>query len=122
MVKCKHLNGNVGDLFKWFFVVFLISAGFVVDYLYPSIAWAIKSVIMLFVVVVCGFVIVNTVKGKQWLMFAKHSMVELNKVTWPQRQESVQTTLVVLVFVVFSAFLLWVMDAVLAGVVRYLSS
>ncbi len=43
---------------------------------------------------------------------------ELNKVVWPTRQETVQTTLVVMIVVVVFAFLLWVLDLGLGWVMQ----
>jgi preprotein translocase subunit SecE len=46
-------------------------------------------------------------------------MVELRKVVWPTRQETLQTTMIVLVFVVIVALLLFVLDWILGGLMSW---
>ena len=42
--------------------------------------------------------------------FINQVRAEARKVVWPTRQETVQTTLVVMIVVVVFAFLLWLLD------------
>ena len=42
--------------------------------------------------------------------FVRESRIELNKVVWPSRQETVQTTAVVIAMVLFIAVFLWLVD------------
>lgn len=70
---------------------------------------------------VLGFVIVaTTALGKRGLGFAKDSRTEVRKVVWPTRQETIQTTLAVLVMVVIVAIMLWLVDMFLGWGVRNL--
>ncbi len=48
--------------------------------------------------------------GKNAWAFAQEARQELRRVVWPTRQESIQTTLIVLVMVFLVAVLLWLMD------------
>ena len=48
--------------------------------------------------------------GQNAWSFARGARQELRRVIWPTRQESIQTTLIVLVMVVIVAILLWLMD------------
>jgi preprotein translocase subunit SecE len=45
-------------------------------------------------------------------------VVETRKVVWPSRKETVQTTMIVMAFVLVMAIFLWVVDASLVWVVR----
>ena len=58
--------------------------------------------------------------GKVFYVFAQESVAETKKVVWPGRKETVQTTGVVLAFVVVMAVFLWIVDALLALAVKYL--
>jgi len=51
-----------------------------------------------------------TTKGQQVYVFANESKNELQKVIWPTRQETVQTTSIVMIMVVITGFLLWGVD------------
>jgi len=43
----------------------------------------------------------------------------VRKVVWPTRQETVQTTLVVMVVVIIIAIFLWILDMALGGIVSW---
>ena len=51
-----------------------------------------------------------TTPGQEFLVFSREAVVEVKKVVWPTRKESLQTTGVVFAFVVVMALFLWVSD------------
>jgi len=53
-----------------------------------------------------------------WIQFLREVKVELGRVTWPTRKETVGTTAVVLVFVFIIAIFLGVVDMGLSSLVR----
>jgi preprotein translocase subunit SecE len=59
--------------------------------------------------------------GRDFWQFVLASRVELRKVVWPNRQETLQTTLVVLVFVLVSGLFFWLLDMVLAWITKQLT-
>ena len=59
-------------------------------------------------------VLLTTASGQAVWQFARTSRQELRKVVWPNRQETLQTTLIVFVMVVLVALFLWLVD-LLAG-------
>jgi preprotein translocase subunit SecE len=59
--------------------------------------------------------------GRRFWQFILDSRVELRKVVWPTRQETFQTTAVVLGFVAIAGVFFWLLDLVLAAVTRLLS-
>lgn len=52
----------------------------------------------------------TTQRGVQFNAFRKEAMVELRKIVWPTRPETVQTTLVVFVVVVVMSIVLYLLD------------
>ena len=63
-------------------------------------AWAAAVVLMWF-----------TQTGKTFSAFSRESWEEAKRVVWPSRKETMQTTLVVFVFVFIMALFLWMVDA-----------
>jgi preprotein translocase subunit SecE len=59
--------------------------------------------------------------GRRFWNFVLDSRIELRKVVWPSREETLQTTLVVLGFVVLAGVFFWLLDALLAWATRYLT-
>jgi preprotein translocase subunit SecE len=58
-----------------------------------------------------------TEKGKSINRLRKEAWVEVRKVVWPTRQETVQTTLVVIGFVLVVALILWAVDTLIGWLV-----
>ena len=50
--------------------------------------------------------------GKRFYAYTQDSVAETRKVVWPTRKETLQTTGVVIAFVMVMAMFLWVVDAV----------
>ena len=67
--------------------------------------------------IVAGLIALQTTKGAAFWALVKGSRTEIRKVVWPTRQETVQTTMIVVVFVVLVALLLWGLDAFLGWLV-----
>ena len=55
----------------------------------------------------------QTTTGKQVYQFAQESKIELLKVVWPTRQETIQTTTIVIVMVTLTGFILWGIDSMM---------
>ena len=67
------------------------------------------------------FVALQSVQGRVFWQFVQGSRVELRKVVWPTRQETLQTTLVVFVAVIVMGVFFWVLDWVLGSVTHALT-
>ena len=48
-----------------------------------------------------------TKNGQQIYLFLNESKIELQKIVWPNRQETVQTTIIVMIMVSVMGFILW---------------
>ncbi|MDF1678150.1 MAG: preprotein translocase subunit SecE [Legionellaceae bacterium] len=60
---------------------------------------------------------VFTKKGQFVFSFVKEAKIELKKVVWPTRQETVQTTSIVMLMVGATGFVLWGVDSVMMWVI-----
>jgi preprotein translocase subunit SecE len=56
--------------------------------------------------------------GKQFYVYTQESITETKKVVWPSRKETLQSTGVVVAFVIVMALFLWIVDASLVWLVR----
>ncbi|OIO70554.1 MAG: preprotein translocase subunit SecE [Zetaproteobacteria bacterium CG12_big_fil_rev_8_21_14_0_65_55_1124] len=50
--------------------------------------------------------------------FMREVRAEAKKVVWPERKEAIQSTLMVLVMVIFVALFLWAVDGILGWLVQ----
>ena len=96
---------------KWAVVVLLIlGVAFGNSYFSSDLALLYRVLAIVGVFVVAAFVAANTNSGHAFLELLKSSVTEVKKVVWPTRQETLQTTLLVLVVVFIAAILLYLMD------------
>ncbi|CSD23319.1 preprotein translocase subunit SecE [Vibrio cholerae] len=61
----------------------------------------------------------TTTKGKEAIVFARESRMEVRKVVWPTRQETMQTTLIVLAVSIVMALALWGIDGIMVRLVAF---
>jgi preprotein translocase subunit SecE len=85
-----------------------------------------QPLVVRWLVVLAGFgvgcaIAMQSSYGRDFWQFVQTSRVELRKVVWPNRQETLQTTLVVLVFVLVSGLFFWLLDMVLAWATKQLT-
>ena len=73
---------------------------------------------LLFALAVVTFIMMQTTMGRGAWAFAQDAQVELKKVVWPTRKETVQTTLIVMAMVIVIAIFLWILDMILVWAVR----
>jgi len=110
------------DSVKWV-AVFAILAGAVVgNYMMDGSSVLVRAVGVVVAVIIAGLVAAQTDKGRQFLAFSKESKLEVRKVVWPTRQETIHTTIIIMVATAIVALLLWGLDAILFEVVGYLTS
>ena len=105
------------DTAKWLIVVALVAVAVVGNSYYAdqSLLYRVLGIVALGVV--AGLVALQTAKGAAFWSLIKGSRTEIRKVVWPTRQETVQTTMIVVAFVIVVALLLWGLDAFLGWLV-----
>jgi preprotein translocase subunit SecE len=73
------------------------------------------------IVIVAAGIAFTTSTGQAILSFGRESRAEVRKVVWPTRQETVQTTLMVVVAVIILGIFLWLIDMMLLNAVQMLT-
>jgi len=106
------------DSLKWLVVVALVSLGVWGNVHYAAESVLYRAVTLVVLAVVAVLIAVTTEKGASFWNLMKEARVEIRKVVWPTRQETVQTTLVVVVFVMVVGFLLWGIDSGLSWLIQ----
>lgn len=71
--------------------------------------------------IIAAAVFTRTTTGASAWEYIVSSRTELRKVVWPTRQETMQTTLIVILFTVFLAVFLWLIDMVLLAGVSWIT-
>ena len=81
-----------------------------------------KVLVLLVGLVLAAFVFFKAPQGVRLNAFTKETKIELRKVVWPTRDETVKTTGMIMVAVVIVAIFLWIVDAILTWAVQLLTN
>lgn len=108
------------DLVKWVLVFAVLLLAVVGNYFYDLSAFE-RAIAIVVVVAVAAAIASQTQKGRVFVAFAKESRTEVRKVIWPTRQETMQTTLIVVAVTIVMGLLLWGLDAILLRIVSFLT-
>ncbi len=111
---------GAGDKIKWYLAIAIIIAGvaanlYFVD-TYPTI---IRVLMVIGGVLVGGFLGYNTSKGKEFARFVKNANIERQKIVWPTKNETIQTTIIVIVLVIIIGFFLFLVDSLFSNLLEY---
>jgi preprotein translocase subunit SecE len=111
------------DGLKWAVSIILLVAIIVGNYMYGEQVHVVARVLILLVMAALALLSAAlTEKGKTFVEFAKDSRLEVRKVVWPTRQETIQTTLIILAVSTIVGLILWGLDGVFVRVVAFITT
>ena len=111
---------NKLDSVKWLLVVLLLGAGIYGNSYFSDESLLYRVIAMLVVAGVAMAVAVTTEEGASAWSMIKGARTEIRKVIWPTRQETTQTTIIVLIFVVLCGLFFWALDSFLGWIASLL--
>ncbi|WP_428410706.1 preprotein translocase subunit SecE [Legionella sp.] len=112
-MKSSNENPNkTKDILSWLAVALITAGSFFCTYYY-TFSGPVQSIVWLGWFLLSMFFAYLTTTGKQVYQFAQESKIELLKVVWPTRQETIQTTTIVIVMVTLTGFILWGIDSLM---------
>ena len=113
MVTKTEQTASGFDTVKLMTALLVLIAGVVGFYYFESESHLLRVLGMLAAVAVAFGIVATTDIGQRSLGFVKDARIEVRKVVWPTRQETLQTTVAVLFMVVLAAIMLWLIDMLL---------
>jgi preprotein translocase subunit SecE len=105
------------DNVKWILVVAIVGAGVYGNSYFADQSLLYRVLGLLALAVVAGLIALQTAQGAAFWTLTRESRTEIRKVVWPTRQETVQTTMIVVGFVLLVALILWGLDTLLGWLV-----
>ncbi|MDT8449747.1 MAG: preprotein translocase subunit SecE [Wenzhouxiangellaceae bacterium] len=110
-----------GDIATWIMAAVVLGAGLYGFVYFEGQTMTLVRVLGLLVAAgVAAAIAARTAKGREFFTYLREVDVERRKVVWPTRQETLQTTLIVVAVTIVVGILLFIMDAVFGGLVRWL--
>jgi preprotein translocase subunit SecE len=102
--------GGIVDTLKIIVALLIVISATAAFYIYPELSLVIRVLVIIAAIIVSAVIGLQTEKGRQIWSFIGETQIEVRKVVWPTREETVQTTLVVVLMVFFIALFLWLLD------------
>lgn len=101
------------DGLKWAVVVTLVVLAVVGNSYFADLALLYRVLGVVAVSLMAAAVALTTAKGRGLLELARSARKEIQRVVWPTRQETIQTTAIVMVAVLVVGLMLWLIDTLL---------
>src|SRR5690606_1929044 len=108
------------DTVKLVLAAAILVAGLAGYYYYAQLPTVVRVVIVLVSLAAAALVALQSAQGQALSRFIQASRVELRKVVWPTREETIQTTIVVLIFTGVMGVFFWLLDLFLLHFPRWI--
>ncbi|WMY95388.1 MAG: preprotein translocase subunit SecE [Arsenophonus sp.] len=115
-------NGRVSDILKWTLVGFFLIITIVGNYYFREYSTILRTVMVVIMAFFSIGLVLWTKKGQEILGFMRAAKMEIRKVIWPNRQETLQTTLVVVLVTIIMSLILWGLDGIMLRLVSFIIS
>jgi preprotein translocase subunit SecE len=101
---------TIVDTAKLALSIVIVLAGLVAYYYFGDSSALLRTLGVLLALALAAVVALTSLQGRTLWKFIQGARVELGKVVWPTREETIQTTLVVLVVALFGGVFFWLLD------------
>ena len=119
--ETKNQEAGTADKVKLGAAVAIVIAGVAGYYLLADQAAWLRWLAVIVSLVLAAVVVAFSRYGTEFRRFVELARIELRKVVWPTRQETLQTTIVVFIFVAVAGVFFWLLDLALAWATRTLT-
>ncbi len=109
------------DVIKTVVAVALLLGGIVGYYYFEDASIVLRAAGVVFGIALGIAVFATTERGRELWSFIQSSRVELRKVVWPTRPETLQTTVAVIIFTLIMGLFFWILDKGLLWATRLLT-
>ena len=99
----------------------ILLGGIFGNYYYADVSVLIRAVGVLLAFALGVVVALQSTRGQAFMRFVQGARVELRKVVWPTREETIQTSATVLVFALIMGVFFWLLDIFLLWFTRMLT-
>ena len=110
-------DSGVLDWLKWLVVIALVGGGIFGNWYFQDQSLLYRVLALVALAVVAALIAATTTRGRNIWTLMREARTEIRRVVWPTRQETTQTTMIVLVLVLIFALILWLLDSGLSALV-----
>lgn len=109
------------DSVKLVFALLIVIASLVGFYYFEDVSTLFRVLGIVGAIIIALGIAYTTDLGRNVWSFLHDAQIEVRKVVWPTRQETIQTTIAVIVMVVIVGTFLWLLDMFLSYIVQLLT-
>ncbi len=91
------------------------------NYYYADVSVLVRAIGVLLALGVGTVIALQSTRGQKLMKFVQGARVELRKVVWPTREETIQMTITVLIFAMIMGVFFWLLDMFLLYATRLLT-
>jgi len=117
----KEISSTL-DTLKMASAVAILLSSVLSFYYFAELSVLIRVLAVIFSVILSLLIFFSTQRGIIFWDFLQGSRVEMRKVVWPTKQETIQTTLTVFVFVLVLGIFFWLLDFLLLYITTSITS
>ena len=121
VAKTEEVVSNKLDSFKLLLAIAVLIMGIVGFYYFEAESQLYRVLGVVFASGVAIAISATTTLGQNLISFGREARMEVRKVVWPTRQETVQTTFMVIVAVILIGIFLWLVDMLLAQAIQMIT-
>jgi preprotein translocase subunit SecE len=121
MNSSVEVSGASLDVAKLVGAALLLIVGIFAFYFFADYSAPLRVLGLLVVSGGAAAIALQTAPGRALWEFIADARMEVRKVVWPTRQETIKTTLIVMAMVVVVGLVLWLFDTILMGILRLLT-
>jgi len=121
MTEQAENGASALDIAKLVASAAILVGGIAAFYLLVDVPLAARWLIVLGALAAGIVVALQSAQGREFWQFVQGSRIELRKVVWPTRQETLQTTLIVVVAIFVLGIFFWLLDMALGAITRALT-
>ncbi len=119
--RTEEVVSNKLDTVKLILAILVLVVGIVGFYIYAADSLLYRVLGLVLMVGIALGIGYTTQMGQAVAGFSHDARMEVRKVVWPTRQETVQTTLMVIAAVIIIGIILWIVDMILANAIQWLT-
>jgi len=98
------------DTAKLLLAIGIVLAGLVAYYYFGDASQLLRALGVLVALAAAAVIALQSLQGQALWKFIQTARIELRKVVWPTREETIQTTIAVLVFALIMGVFFWLLD------------
>lgn len=121
VINMENQSSKIDSLL-WGAAVILFVSGFVGQFVFASHSPLVRIIGLMLAISAAVVLVARTRLGRKIWAYWQEVVVELRKVVWPTKQETIHSTIAVLAMVFVMGIVLWSIDAVLVRVMGWIVS